>query len=144
MSESEQPAEVPAASAPAEQPHPLLAEEGLAQLVAMIGGDSVSALMQQLAKQLRESMQQLHDCDEEPAVLSAVAHTLAGAAGNCQAVRVSRAARALENAVNQGAEVAPRMAALQEAVDLTLPAIDAMVTRLADEPTPAPMRAIGY
>ena len=144
MDPTDRPSENPAAPEPTSD-HPTLAEEGLAQLVSMIGGDSVAALMAQLAKQLKDSMKQLHESEGEPAALSAIAHTLAGAAGNCQAVRVSRAARALENAVNDGDTIAAPRAALQCAVDETLPAIDAMIARLADEPAAAPTkRALGF
>lgn len=144
MDRSERLSESPSQPEPAPD-HPTLAEEGLAQLVSMIGGDSVAALMAQLAKQLKDSMKQLQESEGEPAALSAIAHTLAGAAGNCQAVRVSRAARALENAVNDGDTIAAPRAALQRAVDETLPAIDAMIARLAEEPDAVPAkRALGF
>lgn len=118
---------------------PLLSEAGIDQLVAIIGSESMAGLLRQLARQLNESLRQAEDAVDQPAALAAIAHTLAGAAGNCQAVRVSRRARALENAINAGEPIETVVAALREAIEATLPAVADRIARLTEETThPAP------
>lgn len=135
----------PAATAPVvpvEQPeddHPLISEAGLDQLVTIIGGESVAGLLHQLIRQLSESLRQAEEATDQPGAMSAIAHTLAGAAGNCQAVRVSKRARALENAISAGDPIAEPLAAMRQAVEATVPVLEAKIERLfaeAIEPTP--------
>lgn len=134
---SKQAAPPPAAAAPE---HPMIDKNGLEQLVAIIGPQSVAGLLEQLIAQLRESVQQLDDAATEPSALSAIAHTLAGAAGNCQAVRVSKLARELEHAIGDSDDVTAPMQALRRAVDDTLIALVSEIERLQDEPAIAPRR----
>ncbi|MGF1627574.1 MAG: ATP-binding protein [Alphaproteobacteria bacterium] len=124
----------------ADEEFPLLSQDGLGQLVAIIGGESVAGLLQQLAQQLEESMRQLDEAAGQPTLLSAIAHTLAGAAGNCQAVRASKAARALEHAISCGESPADPISALRRAVTDTLPAIAATIDQLHADATPATRR----
>lgn len=118
----------PAAEDEAE--HPLLDEAGLHQLVAIIGADSVSSLLQQLKLQFADSMRKIDDALDSPQAIAALAHTLAGAAGNCQAVRVSKTARALDATLDENGDPEESIASLHRAVDLTLDAIDAYVDAL--------------
>lgn len=120
--------------------HPMIDQNGLEQLVSIIGPQSVAGLLEQLITQLQESVRQLDSATSEPNALSAIAHTLAGAAGNCQAVRVSKMARELEHAVGNRSDITGPMNALRRAVDETLPALTQQIERLQDEPAIAPRR----
>ena len=137
------PAEAPK-TAPAEAPktdaHPLLDAQGLQQLVSIIGDESVGGLLEQLKLQLTDSMAQIAESRDTPTAISALAHTLAGAAGNCQAVLVSKVARALEAAVSNGADPSAEIEALSRAVTRTSDAIDAYLETLSADDAPAPSR----
>ncbi|MEZ5667294.1 MAG: ATP-binding protein [Alphaproteobacteria bacterium] len=116
------------------QAHPLLSESGLDQLRAIIGAQSVAELLNQLAGQFRDTMERVDEAADQPQALAAIAHTLAGAAGNCQAILVSKSARALEHAIVNRADWQAEIAALREAVAQTLPAIETMSRRLVSAP----------
>jgi CheY-like chemotaxis protein len=124
----------------AQPDHPLVDEGGLDQLVAIIGADSVASLLQQLKLQFADSIQKIEDARDVPEAMAALAHTLAGAAGNCQAVRVSKIARTLEGVVAEHGDPGETIALLHGAVGLTLDAIDAYVAAQGDAEQPSPRR----